>query len=102
MESARFAQLLRTRGLLSRAAGEHGAARADFEQALTVLRAARGETYVGVGELLLDLADLDLLANDAKSASVRLAAARPILDPVLAPAAPQRARLEALSAAART
>ena len=67
-----------------------------------VLREARGETYVGVGELLLDLAELDLQANDAKSASTRLATARPILDKVLAPTAPQRARLEALSAAART
>jgi serine/threonine-protein kinase len=102
VESARYAQLLRTRALLARAEGARDAARADFEQALATLRAARGETYVGVGELLLDLAELDLQANDAKAANARLASARPILDPVLAPAAPQRARLEALSAAART
>jgi tetratricopeptide (TPR) repeat protein len=101
VESARYAQLLRTRGLLARAAGRLADARKDLEQAMTILAAARGETYVGVGELMLDLADLDLQANDAKAASVRLQAARPILDPVLAPTAPQRARLEALSAAAR-
>ena len=102
VESARYAQLLRTRALLASAAGRRDAARRDLEQALVTLRAARGETYVGVGELLLDLADLDLLDRDAKAANARLASARPILEPVLAPAAPQRARLEALSAAART
>ena len=99
IESARYAQLLRTRALLAQADGQREAARRDLEQALATLRAARGETYVGVGELLLDLVDLDLLDGDAKAAKTSLKAARLILDPVLAPKAPQRSRLEALTRA---
>jgi tetratricopeptide (TPR) repeat protein len=99
VESARYPQLLRTRALLERADGQNEAARRDLEQALTTLRAARGESYVGVGELLLDLAELDVLAHDDTAAKARLKRARAIFEPVLAPTAPQRARLEALAAA---
>lgn len=99
---ARYAQLLRVRGLLARAAGQRDAARRDLERSLVTLKAARGDAYVGVGELMLDLAELDLQDNDAKAARARLAQARAILEPVLALAAPQRLRLAALAAAAHT
>jgi tetratricopeptide (TPR) repeat protein len=98
---ARYAQLLRTRGLLEQGKGAHDAARRDLQQALTLLRAARGETYVGTGELLLDLAELDLADGNITQARTQLQQARSILDPVLAEMAPQRARLEELAARMR-
>lgn len=96
-ESARYAQLLRTRALLAQAEGEHQLARADFEQALTILRATRGDRYVGVGELLLDLVERNLEEMKRSSARNRLLEAEPILDPVLSTTAPQRARYMTLT-----
>ncbi len=104
-EAARYAQLLRTRALLRRSQGDSEAARALLVDARAVLASTRGETYVGIGEIELDLAELAASRRDFAAAGAHLSAARERLDPVLVEAAPQRGRLqrlqEALAALAR-
>ncbi|MCK7592052.1 protein kinase domain-containing protein [Pseudomarimonas salicorniae] len=100
--SPRAAQLARTRGLIAFADGEAQRARAELEGARARLLAARGERFVGLGEIDLDLAEVALSEGRPVEARELLARARRILDPVLAPAAPQRVRLQALEAAAAT
>jgi tetratricopeptide (TPR) repeat protein/predicted Ser/Thr protein kinase len=98
-ESPRLAAIERVRGLLAAQAGDFAAARRDLEAAAARLAKARSETYVGVGELALELADLAQREGDVARARSELERAQRILDPLLAPTAPQRARIAALRGA---
>jgi eukaryotic-like serine/threonine-protein kinase len=98
--SARYAALLRSRGLLSMAIGSTADARQQLQEARALLAAARGERYIGVAEIDLDLAELDLRNADREAARARLYAAAPIIDEVAAVTAPQRSRLAELQGAA--
>jgi serine/threonine-protein kinase len=91
----RYAQALRTRALLSVARGAAQAAREDLLAARALLVEGRGERYVGVGELALDLAGLALGQGQREEAARWLAEAERILPPVVAPHSPQAAALAA-------
>jgi serine/threonine-protein kinase len=95
-EVPRYAQALRTRALLQVAAGERREAMALLEQARILLVEGRGERYVGVGELAMDLAAIALDEGRREDARRWLTEARSILPPVVAPRSPQAATLRAL------
>ena len=93
MQSSRYAQLLRTKALLSQSQGDLQRASALLIQARDLLAETRGETYVGIGEIDLDLAEIDLATANVSSATTHLKDARRIIEPVMAATAPQRTKL---------
>ncbi len=95
-QSARYAQLLRTRALLLRSGGEADSAKALLLQAQEVLVAARGPEYVGLGEIALDLAELAIMQRDYAGARSAIEQAELRIAPVMAANAPQRLRLQRL------
>jgi tetratricopeptide (TPR) repeat protein/predicted Ser/Thr protein kinase len=92
--SPRYAFALRVRAALAAKAGDFEAARALLERALATAIAARGERYVGVGLVLLELSELAIAEKDFATARRWHERADAVLDPVLVREAPQRARLE--------
>jgi serine/threonine protein kinase len=94
-DSPRVAAIKRLRGLLLDAKGDYAGARRELEAARERLVAARRPRYVGVGDLSLDLAEVALHAGDDATARRELQHAHRILEPQLAPQAPQRERLAA-------
>jgi tetratricopeptide (TPR) repeat protein len=95
-DSPRVAAIERVRGQILAARGDRAGARRLFESASARLEKARNAQYVGVGDLALELADLALADGDRERARRELERARKILDPQLAPNAPQRARWAAM------
>ncbi len=95
-DSPRVGALLRTRGLVEARLGHVDGARDLLRRAGEHWARTRNPDYVGVGDVELDLAELDLADGDAAAARRHADAARRILDPVLAKQAPQRPRLAAL------
>jgi eukaryotic-like serine/threonine-protein kinase len=98
-DSARYAAVLRSRGLLALADGLDGEARLRLQEARDLLATARGDGYIGVAEIDLDLAELDLREGQRGVARRRLDAAGPVIEAVAVAAAPQRARLAELQKA---
>jgi eukaryotic-like serine/threonine-protein kinase len=94
--SARYGALLRTRGLLAFAGGDTSSARTLLQQARELLAASRGERYIGVAEIDLDLAELAIVERKPVAAGRRLRAAAPVIDAVAVAHAPQRQRLARL------
>lgn len=97
-ESARYGQLLRTRGLVARDDGDLAAADIDLQRGRALVVDNIGDTFIGLADFDLDLADVALRRGDRTQARARLASARAILDPVLVAGAPQRTRLAELDA----
>jgi eukaryotic-like serine/threonine-protein kinase len=95
-DSARVGAVLRSRGLLAFAAGRPDTAASDLAGARERIAAARGEGYLGVAEIDLDLAEIALARGDQADAVARITRAAPVIDAVAAEAAPQRQRLRAL------
>lgn len=96
-DSPRIGALLRWRGLTELRLGHTDRARELLRQAGEHWARTRNPDYVGVGDVELDLAELEHAAGRIAAARRHAQNARRILDPVLAPNAPQRARLAALS-----
>jgi tetratricopeptide (TPR) repeat protein len=92
----RIAAIERVRGQVFAARGDRVRARELLEASSARLEKARNARYVGVGDLALELADLALADGDLERARRELARARDILDPQLAPNAPQRKRWAAM------
>jgi eukaryotic-like serine/threonine-protein kinase len=99
-DSPRYAAVLRARGLLALAAGRQHEARADLQAARERIANARGEAYIGVGEIDLELAELHLPGGDRNAARLYLERARPVIEAVAVDTAPQRQRLARASAQA--
>ena len=97
-DSPRFGALLRWQGLTELRLGRVDAARDLLQRAGEHWTRTRNPDSVGVGDVELDLAELEFAAGRVEQARAHAANARRILDPVLAANAPQRARLAALSA----
>ena len=95
-DSPRIAAIDRVRGHVLAARGDRAGARRMLEAASARLTKARNARYVGVGDLALELAELAQADGDPDRARRELARAVDILDPQLAPNAPQRARWAAL------
>ena len=95
-QSPRIAAIERIRGQILARRGDRDGARKLLESASARLVQARNARYVGVGDLALELADLALADGDVERARRELERARDILDPQLAPNAPQRARWAAM------
>lgn len=93
-DSPRVGALLRTRGLVELRLDHVERARQLLTEAGEHWARTRNPDYVGVGDIALDLAELELAAGNADAAKQYAQRARRILDPVLAKAAPQRARLQ--------
>jgi tetratricopeptide (TPR) repeat protein len=100
-DSIRFAFVQRTRGLLALAAGDGEAARATLEATLALMRKHRGPHFIGIGEVELDLAEVELSARAPRRAARHARAARAVFEATLVDAAPQWQRLARVEAALR-
>jgi tetratricopeptide (TPR) repeat protein/predicted Ser/Thr protein kinase len=98
-ESPRAAAIRRTHGLLEWRRENFAAARARLEQAREMLIASKSPTYIGVGDIGLDLAELALTMQDIDRARAELGTAHSILASQLHSTAPQRARIHRLESA---
>lgn len=96
-DSPRYGAWLRWRGLAEQRLGHIDAARDLLQRAGEHWARTRNPEYAGVGDVELDLAELEFAAGRAEVAQAHAANARRILDPVLAANAPQRTRLAALA-----
>jgi len=96
---ARHAHALRVRARLSADAGDVERAGQLLRQARSILVDRYSETYVSVGEIDLDLAELAAARGDMQASRRHLADAVRALDPVVAAASPQRQRLRHVAAA---
>ena len=96
-DSPRLGALLRWRGLAEAQLGHIDAARDLLQRAGEHWARTRNPEYAGVGDVELDLAELEFAAGRIEVAQAHAANARRILDPVLAANAPQRTRLAVLT-----
>ena len=98
-EGGAWAAVLRHRGLLAAREGDLASARDRLEAAHAHWANLFGATFIGCGEVALELADIEQRAGRAREASRRLDEAVAILDPLLVADAPQRAQIAALRTA---
>lgn len=99
-EGGAWAAILRQRGLIALREGDFDTARSELEAAHAHWMNLFGESFIGCGEVALELADVAHRAGQREALQKWLDQAVPILDPLLAPEAELRAQMATLRAAA--